>query len=461
MYRLAQKLPSWIGLPLSENPVQFLFRELVDLLDEAGGFVTIKDQPRHAHVFEFFVELGLDRGQFLWQFLTEESMAIFQNANTHAGGIKLWHGFHAEHGDEAKSIQPEMLRQFLREQVADSGVDAVESVIWFGHRATLPAKLPAVNSQPLKVVFAGTPEVAVPSLRAILADPRFEVVAVLTQPDRPAGRGQALQKSPIKLAAEAANLKILQPEKLKDAALAELAAIEMDFLAVVAYGLLLPQAALDLPRIAPINLHFSLLPKYRGAAPVQAAILAGDTISGVDFFHLVRALDAGDLYFRRELPLDSNKTAGEILAEYSEIGGALWPQVLAGVASGESQKTPQVGEISLAPKFDKSAGQLDFAADSAEIISRKWRAYSPWPGIFAVWQGQPVKLFGLQAAPVSDLLPGRIRFENNELLIGCAAGSAISISELQMPGGRRLPAAEFARGRPDFLAADFTAGHAG
>lgn len=301
----------------------------------------------------------------------------------------------------------------------------------------------------MRIVFAGTPEFAARPLAALLSEADvhgFEVVGVYTQPDRPAGRGRKLTPSPVKQVAVAHDLPVYQPESLKgQAEQAELAALNPDVMVVIAYGLILPQAVLDIPRQACVNLHASLLPRWRGAAPIQRAIEAGDTRTGLCLMQMEAGLDTGPVLARDEMDIGPHMSGGE-LHDALMVRGA---QCLPGWLSQLGQLTPHVQDDALATyahKLSKHDGRLDFSRPAREL-ALKLRAFDPWPGCFAMLDGQAVKLAGLvDVLENKASTPGAITAVSDMLTIDCGQG-ALRINQIQFPGARRMSVAEAARGR--------------
>ena len=293
----------------------------------------------------------------------------------------------------------------------------------------------------LRALFFGSPAFAVPSLRVVAAD--TELLAVVSQPDRPAGRGREPAAPAVKLAAAALGVPVLQPEKLRtpDAA-AMLAAYTADVFIVVAYGRILPQALLDLPRLGPFNVHASLLPRLRGAAPIQWSIIRGDSETGVSIMRMEAGLDTGPVAATRALPIADDDTAGTLSERLADVGAALLRDTLPAIAGGSVVLAPQDdAAATLAPPLAKSDGRLRFDAP-ARVVSAQARGVDPWPGATALLAGEPMKLF---APRVIDAArggrPGEVLGLRAEgLAIACADG-AVAFAELQLPGRRRMPAA--------------------
>ncbi|MDP9038679.1 MAG: methionyl-tRNA formyltransferase [Acidobacteriota bacterium] len=295
----------------------------------------------------------------------------------------------------------------------------------------------------MKLVVCGTPEFAVPTLEAVLAA-GHEVACVVTQPDRPAGRGMQRHACPVKLAALAHGLRILQPERIRRNAefQAELEAIAPDAILVVAYGRIIAEWMLALPPLGCINLHGSLLPKYRGAAPIQWAIANGESVTGVTTIRLDEGLDTGDMLLARAVPIAPDETAPDVFASLATLGAPLVLDTLAGLRDGTVNAVPQDHALaSHAPILTRDDGRIDFARPAAAVYNR-WRGFQPWPGAWTVLRGKKLIVHRMHPAPVADLEPGTILISGEELAVGCADGTSIFLRELQVEGKRRMPAAE-------------------
>ena len=302
----------------------------------------------------------------------------------------------------------------------------------------------------MRLVFAGTPEAAVPSLEALL-NSGHEVAAILTRPDAPAGRGRLVAKSPVARYAEAAGLEVLRPARPKDPDfMTRLREIAPDCCAVTAYGALIPQEVLDIPRHGWVNLHFSLLPAYRGAAPVQHAILHGDDLTGATTFSLVRELDAGPVFGVATEPIKPSDTAGDLLARLAQSGAELLVATMDGIESGALVARPQPAEgISLAPKITTEDAHVDWAKP-APAVSRLIRACTPAPGAWSVLDGIRLRLgppAGLAAAPAAGTAPGpgELLVERSRVLVGTAT-LPVELGDVQPDGKRLMPATDWARG---------------
>jgi methionyl-tRNA formyltransferase len=300
----------------------------------------------------------------------------------------------------------------------------------------------------MRVIFAGTPAFAVPALQA-LAAADHDLVLVLTQPDRPAGRGLRTLPSPVKDAAQALGVPVLQPASVKNKdALAALATAAADVMVVAAYGLILPQAALDLPRHGALNIHASLLPRWRGAAPVQRALLAGDTHSGVCIMQMDAGLDTGPVLLREALPVAVDETAGSLERKLALLGARLIVSALEQLARGAGGATPQPVEgVTYAHKIGKGDARIDWTCTASEI-DRQIRAFNPSPGAATRMHDEDIKVWSAALLSTADAPPGTIiRIASAGIDVACGAG-ALRLLELQRAGGKRLPVDAFLRGHP-------------
>jgi methionyl-tRNA formyltransferase len=298
----------------------------------------------------------------------------------------------------------------------------------------------------MRLVFAGTPEAAVPALDALLASDRHEVVAVVTRPDAQAGRGRRVVRSPIGALADEHGIEVLTPARAGDPAfLARLTELAPDACPVVAYGALLPQAALDIPRLGWVNLHFSLLPAWRGAAPVQAAIRAGDEITGASTFRIVKELDAGPVFGVVTEAIGATDTAGGLLARLSESGAKLLLSTMDGLADGSLVARDQPAEgLSYAPKVTVEDARVSFA-DPASAVDRQIRSVTPDPGAWAEFRGERFKLGPVTVVDEPGPPPGEIVVERKRVLVGTAT-KPLRLGEVQAPGKKRMAATDWARG---------------
>jgi len=300
----------------------------------------------------------------------------------------------------------------------------------------------------MKIVFFGSPDFAVPSLAAVAA--HWDVLLVVAQPDRPAGRGQKVHAPAVKLWAEAHGLKVAQPQRLKgDEGLAfveELRALQPDVFVVAAYGKILPQALLDVPRLGPFNVHGSLLPMYRGAAPIQWSVMNGDIETGVTIMKMEAGLDTGPIVSVRRTPIGQSETAGQLFDRLSKIGAELLVDTVRGIEAGRATQTPQDHALAtLAPMLTKEMGHLDFSK-SARLVSAQARGVDPWPGAYALLSGEPVKLFGPSIVDGSGVPGTVVVADKRGLHIACGQG-ALSFAEIQLPGRKRLEVQAVIAGR--------------
>lgn len=298
----------------------------------------------------------------------------------------------------------------------------------------------------VRLVFAGTPEAAVPSLRALLDSPRHEVLAAVTRPDAAAGRGRTLVRSPVGALADAAGLEVLTPRRPSDPEfLDRLRALTPDCCPVVAYGALVPRAALDVPAHGWVNLHFSLLPAWRGAAPVQAAIRHGDELTGASTFALDEGLDTGPVYGALTEPVCPSDTAGQLLDRLATAGARLLVSTLDGIEDGVLEPAPQPADgVSLAPKVTVHDARADFTAP-AFAVDRQVRSVTPEPGAWATFRDDRIKLGPVAVAGDEGLAPGELRVGKREVLAGTAT-TAVRLGQVRAPGRKAMPAADWARG---------------
>jgi methionyl-tRNA formyltransferase len=298
----------------------------------------------------------------------------------------------------------------------------------------------------LNLVFCGTPRFAVPTLEK-LVDAGFRIHLVLTQPDRPKGRGLELVASPVKESALKLNLPITQPDRIKtnEVFRAQLTALNPDAIIIVGYGRIIPQWMLNLPPLGNINLHASLLPKYRGAAPIQWAIANGETVTGVTTMRIDAGLDTGDILLQRELAIAPEDTAETLSPRLALIGADLVVETLRSLQSGNLRPRPQDNsQASLAPILKKEDGLVDFSRSAADIFNRI-RGFQPWPGAYTKFRGKNLQILKARTAPVA-LLPAELQVQSNQLLVGCGHNSSLELLELQLEGKKRSSAAEFVRG---------------
>jgi methionyl-tRNA formyltransferase len=308
----------------------------------------------------------------------------------------------------------------------------------------------------MRIVFIGTGEIGLPTLQALL-NSEHDVVGVVTQPDKPAGRTQQIEPPPIKKpmmsgAPGGRALPILQPTRIKDKdAIEEIRALKPDVIVVIAYGQILPRDVLEIPKVTCLNLHASLLPRWRGAAPIQSAIAAGDHATGITVMYMDEGLDTGDILLQRATEIRADDTGGSLHERLAQIAPDALLESLRMLATGTAPRNPQDSTLAIyAPKLKRDDGKIDWL-ESAEVIERKIRAFNPWPGAFMKINGQNLKIF---SASVVDLngKPGTILPSEKNLVV-VAGKSALSLGEVQLEGRRRMSASEFLRGHPSILRA--------
>src|SRR5438045_5832392 len=307
----------------------------------------------------------------------------------------------------------------------------------------------------MRIVFCGTPSFAVPTLQHLLAQAEFEVIRVITQPDRPRGRGQEISFSPVKEAALAANLAVYQPEKIRSPeAETLLQKLAPDCVVIIAYGQIIPARLLPVPKLGWINLHASLLPKYRGAAPINWAIVNGDTRTGVTTMRIDAGMDTGETLLQRQIESGAKETAPELAARMSESGAPLMAETLRGLAAGTIAPKPQNhAEASYAPLLKKEDGRIDWKRPAIEIYNRM-RGFAPWPGAYTTFRGQSCHVWGEPASKGEGArlpsggnpTPGMLFGEKNELLVCCGAATVLSVSAVKLEGRKPVKARDFANG---------------
>lgn len=308
-----------------------------------------------------------------------------------------------------------------------------------------------------KVIFAGTPDFAAAALRAI-AEAGFDIPLVLTQPDRPKGRGMKLQASPVKETALELGFQVAQPESLKSESAQEmLRAAEADIMVVAAYGLLLPQAVLDIPRHGCLNIHASLLPRWRGAAPIQRAIEAGDSETGICIMQMDAGLDTGAVISRHPCPILPGDNAQTLHDKLAGIGARAIVADLQHYFQRNAQPQPEHG-ITYAHKLSKADAQIDWT-QPAEAIERRIRAFNPVPGTWCDYHGKPLKIWAAQACPTNGTAGSVLQADKNGIQVACGSGSLL-IQTLQPAGSARMEAAAFLAGHPVAVGSRFGAEHA-
>ena len=302
----------------------------------------------------------------------------------------------------------------------------------------------------MRIVFCGTPEFAVPSLRRLAAEPGISVEAVITQPDRPRGRGQHVSSSAVKEAALAADLHVYQPEKIKsDSTQDFLKRIAPDAVVIIAYGQIVPARLLTIPRLGWLNLHASLLPRYRGAAPIHWAIANGETVTGLTTMQIDAGMDTGPILQQRELEIGPAETAPELAARMSEIGANLVVESLLRFDRGEISPQPQDSQkASYAKILKKEDGRIDWALNAQQIYNRM-RGFTPWPGTYTIFRGQTCNVWGQPGSgstTVSRIASGEIVHSADEIYVGCGEGTYLQLESAQIEGRKRISAREFANG---------------
>lgn len=297
----------------------------------------------------------------------------------------------------------------------------------------------------MRIVFAGTPEFAIPPLEALLKS-KHSVIAVFTQPDRPAGRGQTIHQSPVKTLAQLHHIPVYQPNRLKNPEEhAKLHALQPDLLIVVAYGLLLPKAVLDIPKFGCINIHASLLPRWRGAAPIQHAILAGDKTTGICTMQMDEGLDTGDVLLRVSCTIAPQETSKTLHDKLATLGATALLDTLEKLEQKALAPEKQEPTTTYATKISKTDAKIDWQ-ESADVIDRKIRAFNPWPVAFAELSGQTIRIWSakpnLTATVNNKIKPGAIIAIHKDSMDVATGDGVLTLLEIQLPGGKRLPVAE-------------------
>jgi len=303
-------------------------------------------------------------------------------------------------------------------------------------------------SQPLRIIYAGTPGFAVPALQALIDSPHA-VVAVYTQPDRPAGRGRKLRASPVKELALQHDIPVEQPDSLRNpVAQQDLATYEADVMIVAAYGLILPQAVLDMPRLGCLNIHGSLLPRWRGAAPIQRSIMVGDQETGVTIMQMNAGLDTGDMLLKKAIPITDQDTSASLHDQLAELGAVALLEVLEGLSSGAIKAEAQDESlVTYAEKLTKAEAVIDWS-QPAEVISRQIRGLNPWPVAQTSHQGQPLRIWMAQSLNAHQAVnPGTVVLEGPEGIDVATGDGLLRVTRLQLPGGKPLDARDFLNGR--------------
>jgi methionyl-tRNA formyltransferase len=298
---------------------------------------------------------------------------------------------------------------------------------------------------PLRIAFCGTPAFAVPSFRLLLAQPDFEVVSVITQPDRPRGRGQETSVSAVKAAALEANVPVFQPEKIRsDDARDFIQSLIADAIVIIAYGQIIPARLIAIPRLGWINLHGSLLPKYRGAAPINWAIVNGESRTGLTTMQINPGLDTGPMLLTYETEIAPDETAPQLTARLSEAGAPLIVETLRKLAAGEIQSIPQdESQASFAPILKKEDGLLDWSLTAPQIYNRI-RGLQPWPGTYSSFGGKRCQLWAKPSEKRISAAPGTFRWENRQATVVCGDCTTLELEFVQIEGRKRITAREFA-----------------
>jgi methionyl-tRNA formyltransferase len=304
----------------------------------------------------------------------------------------------------------------------------------------------------MRIVFIGTGEIGVPTLRALLLTPKHALVGVITQPDKPVGRDQRIQAPPIKGEIATTSVPVFQPARIRnEEAVEQIRALEPDVIVVMAYGQILPKTVLQIPRIACLNLHASLLPQHRGAAPIQAAIVAGDAETGITVIYMDEGLDTGDVLSQTKLALAPNETGGSLHDRLAQLAPDALLSALDQLTNNHAPRRPQdSSQATHAPKLTREHGKIDWS-EPAEVIERKIRAFDPWPGAFtrltdAFGKLRDLNIFRAGVLPQSTGEPGSISQPNDAELVVATGHGALRLEELQLAGKRRMGAAEFLRG---------------
>jgi methionyl-tRNA formyltransferase len=307
----------------------------------------------------------------------------------------------------------------------------------------------------MRIVFIGTGEIGVPVLRSLLNSQQHQLVGIVTQPDKPVGRAQRIESPPVKAALAGNALTIFQPERIKrEEAAGEIRQLAPDVIVVMAYGQILPRSVLEIPRVACLNLHASLLPRHRGAAPVQAAIAAGDRESGITVMYMDEGLDTGDILLQSRLEIAARETGGTLHDRLAQIAPDALEKALSQLQKGNAPRIPQDSSAATyAPKLEREAGRIDWT-ESAAVIERKIRAFNPWPGAFTILRDganreRKLKVFSATIVEPENSRPGILR--TDEALVIAAKDGALSLGEVQIEGKRRMSTAEFLRGHATSL----------
>ena len=301
----------------------------------------------------------------------------------------------------------------------------------------------------MRLVFCGTPQFAVPTLKHLLSQKEFQVIAVITQPDRPRGRGQQVSPSPVKEAALAAGIPVRQPEKIRSPEAQELLQrLAPDAVTIIAYGQIIPARLLSIPKYGWINLHASLLPKYRGAAPVNWAIANGETKTGLTTMRIDPGMDTGDMLLQKEIDIGASETAPELLTRMGEAGAPLMAETLRGLAAGKLTPQPQNNnEATSAPLLKKEDGRIDWNLPAHQIYNRM-RGFDPWPGAYTSFRKQTCHVWAepFSTRTLTGRAPGTLLPENGQILIACGNATLLRLVSVKVQGRKQVSAVEFANG---------------
>jgi methionyl-tRNA formyltransferase len=311
----------------------------------------------------------------------------------------------------------------------------------------------------MRMVFCGTPLFAVPTLKHLLAQSDFEIAAVITQPDRPRGRGQQVSFSPVKEIALAANVLVHQPEKIRAPEAQDiLQRLAPDVIVIIAYGQIIPARLLPIPKLGWINLHASLLPKYRGAAPINWAIVNGETKTGVTTMRIDAGMDTGEMLLQKEMEIRPSETAPELAARMSELGAPLMAETLRGLAANTIVPRPQSNEqASVAPMLKKEDGRIDWSRPAPEIFNRI-RGFAPWPGAYTAFRGQTCHIWGEPASndlgnlaeqsvlPGKDVTPGSLLVQYGGVIVRCGGATQLRLVAVKLEGRKQVSSVEFVNG---------------
>jgi methionyl-tRNA formyltransferase len=300
----------------------------------------------------------------------------------------------------------------------------------------------------MNVVFCGTPPFAVPTLTTLITS-GFTVSLVVTQPDKPRGRGLEVVSSPVKQVALQFGLPVVQPDKIKnnEQFRSQLSSLAPDAVIVVGYGRIIPQWMIDLPLLGNLNVHASLLPKYRGAAPIQWAIASGESITGVTTMRIDAGLDTGDIFLQEEIPIVADDTAETLAPRLANVGATLMIETLHGLQAGTlTGRSQDHSKATLAPVLKKEDGLIDFQRTAVETWNRL-RGFQPWPGAYTTFRGKQLQIHAAKPLPsLSTLMPGEVMVENDSFIVGCGNKSALEVTELQLEGKKRMSARDFLHG---------------